>query len=175
LVRAAVLNHEAAAARKELKIVTEIAPDLPMVQADEGRIVQATSNLISNAIKFTPSGKQITVALSAAAGGAQVDIRDCGIGISPEDLPKLFAPFGQLHASATRTAGGAGLGLAISKGIVEEHGGWIRADSAPGAGSIFSFWLPGVPKPSASNPVSAFVTERPVSVKHDCERVVTRG
>jgi signal transduction histidine kinase/DNA-binding response OmpR family regulator len=143
LVRGAVLNLGNLAGRKGLRIITEIADDLPVIRADEMRIVQVLSNLFSNAMKFSSAGMEITVAVVPDSGGARVEIRDRGIGIAPEDLPKLFSRFHQLNASSTRTAGGTGLGLVISKGIVEEHGGWIRAESNLGEGSVFSFWLPG--------------------------------
>jgi signal transduction histidine kinase/DNA-binding response OmpR family regulator len=147
LVRGAVLNLGNLAGRKGLRIVTEMAEDLPVVRADEKRIVQVLFNLLSNAVKFSSAGSEIVVALRSDAGGVRVEIRDSGIGIAPEDLPKLFNQFRQLDASSTRAAGGTGLGLVISKGIVEEHGGWIRADSAPGQGSVFSFWLPEAAAP----------------------------
>lgn len=142
LVRGAVLNLGNLAGRKGLRIVTEMADDLPLVRADERRIVQVLSNLLSNAVKFSPAGGEIAVVLRSDAGGVRVEIRDSGIGIAAEDLPKLFNRFGQLDASSTRTAGGTGLGLVISRGIVEEHGGRMSAVSTPGAGSVFSFWLP---------------------------------
>jgi signal transduction histidine kinase/DNA-binding response OmpR family regulator len=147
LVRGAVLNLGNLAGRKGCRIVTEIADDLPMVRADEMRIVQVLSNLLSNAVKFSPAAAEIVVALRSDSGGVRVEIRDPGVGIAPEDLPKLFNRFRQLDASSTRTAGGTGLGLVISKGIVEEHRGWIRAESTPGEGSVFSFWLPGAAVP----------------------------
>ena len=75
-------------------------------------------------------------------GGIKVDVVDSGIGIASEDIPKLFLKFQQLDSSNTRKAGGTGLGLVISKGIVEEHGGRIWVESKKGEGSTFSFWIP---------------------------------
>ncbi len=150
LVRGAVLNLGNLAGRKGSRIVSEVAPDLPVVQADEMRIVQVLTNLLSNAMKFSPAGAEILVRVQADSGGVRVEIRDPGVGIQPEDLPKLFNRFQQIEASNTRTSGGTGLGLVISKGIVEEHGGWIRAESTPGVGSVFSFWLPGAEMSAAA-------------------------
>jgi signal transduction histidine kinase/DNA-binding response OmpR family regulator len=147
LVRSAVENLGNLAARQGLRIVTEMTDDLPLVRADERRIVQVLSNLLSNAVKFSPEGGDIIVALRSEAGGVRVEIRDPGIGIAADDLPKLFTRFRQLNASSTRTAGGTGLGLVISRGIVEEHGGTLHVASTPGAGSVFSFWLPGAAIP----------------------------
>ena len=155
LVRSAVANLGNLAARQGLRIVTEMMDDLPLVRADERRIVQVLSNLLSNAVKFSPAGGDIIVALRSESGGVRVEIRDPGIGIAEEDLPKLFTRFRQLNASSTRTAGGTGLGLVISRGIVEEHGGTLHVASTPGAGSVFSFWLPGatVPEETRETPL----------------------
>ena len=156
LVRSAVANLGNLAARQGLRIVTEMMDDLPLVRADERRSVQVLSNLLSNAVKFSPAGGDIIVALRSESGGVRVEIRDPGIGIAEEDLPKLFTRFRQLNASSTRTAGGTGLGLVISRGIVEEHGGTLHVASTPGAGSVFSFWLPGatVPEENRETPLT---------------------
>lgn len=133
------------AERKQIRIRLHAAPDLPRIRADEMRISQVLSNLLSNAIKFSREGTEIRVEALAMEGGATVGVIDQGIGIAPDDIPKIFRPFRQLDSSSTRMAGGTGLGLVISKGIIEEHGGRIWVESRPGAGSRFSFWLPGDP------------------------------
>jgi len=109
---------------------------LPM---DPGRIAQVLLNLLSNAIRYTPAGGTVVTAVVPAATGVRVEVRDPGRGIAPEDHPRLFQRYSQLEPDAS---GGIGLGLSISKAIVEAHGGTIGVDSALGAGSTFWFTLP---------------------------------
>lgn len=118
----------------------EIAAGLPPVYADRDRVVQALSNFLSNAVKFTPDGGRI--ALRATRGepeGVVFSVSDSGPGIRPEDLPEVFARFWQAKATASL---GSGLGLTIAKGIAEAHRGRVWAESTPGAGSTFYFALP---------------------------------
>jgi len=124
-------------------VVTPTAQEL-RVQADRGRVRQVLLNLLSNAIKFTPDGGRITVAAGPVNGGAEVRIAvsDTGIGIAAEDQPKLFQEFSQLDASASRQYEGTGLGLALSRRLIELHGGTIGVDSEMGKGSTFWFTLP---------------------------------
>lgn len=140
-VRKAVegLEHIASRASVELKCDLRQAAT---VHVDASRITQVVSNLVSNAIKFTPPGGQVTVGIAIDGPRATVQVRDNGIGIAPEDLPKLFESFRQIDMSSTREAGGAGLGLAICKEIVEAHGGRIGVMSEVGRGSMFWFSLP---------------------------------
>ena len=114
------------------------------VLADRGRVRQVLLNLLSNAIKFTPDGGRITVAAAATNGGAtaRVAVTDSGIGIAPEDQTKLFQEFVQLDASASRKYEGTGLGLALSRRLIELHGGAIGVESELGKGSTFWFTLP---------------------------------
>ena len=119
-----------------------VPQDLPLADMDENRIAQVVTNLISNAVKFSPSGSTIEVAVAVDGPNARVSVRDHGEGIRPEDLPKLFRKFSQLDSSSTRKAGGTGLGLAICKGLVEAHGGRIWVESEFGSGSTFHFTLP---------------------------------
>ena len=117
----------------------ECAPGLPPVIADRDRLAQVLSNLVGNALKFTPEGGWVTMRASATDEQVEISVQDTGSGISPEDLPRIFDPYWQ----AGRTARlGAGLGLTIAKGIVEAHGGQIRVDSEPGSGTTFTFSLP---------------------------------
>jgi signal transduction histidine kinase len=106
------------------------------------RVRQVLTNLVGNAIKFTPEGGAINVRVRPDGDGVRVEVIDTGVGITPADQRKLFNPFTQLDMSATRQAGGTGLGLSISKALVEAHGGQIGVESAPGAGSRFWFTLP---------------------------------
>src|SRR5438046_2767789 len=117
------------------------------VQADPGRVRQVLLNLLSNAIKFTPDGGRITVVAAPVNGGGAISevriaVSDTGIGIAAEDQPKLFKEFSQLDASASRKYEGTGLGLALSRQLVELHGGTMGVESEMGKGSTFWFTLP---------------------------------
>jgi two-component system sensor histidine kinase/response regulator len=132
--------------REKRQILTvEIAPDIPKrVISDEGRFSQVITNLLSNAVKFTPSLGKISLraSLSQLKGDIceiRVDVTDTGIGISQADKSRLFKSFEQADGGISRNYGGAGLGLAISKRIVELMGGSIWVESRPGRGSRFSF------------------------------------
>jgi PAS domain S-box-containing protein len=117
---------------------------------DGRRIQQVVTNLLHNAIKFTPKGGTITVRLSKDDGGVRCEVIDTGAGIAEEDIPKLFQRFSQLQRGMAK--GGTGLGLSISKSIVEAHGGHIGVKSRLGAGSTFWFTLPdGGPKAGAAS------------------------
>ncbi len=128
--------------QKNLELRSEVPGDLPEVVADAQRIGQVLLNLINNAIKFTPPGGTIRVRASVTGNSIRVEVVDTGIGISAQDLPRLFRPFTQLDMSSTRAAGGTGLGLSISKALVEAHGGKIGVESELGEGSTFWFTLP---------------------------------
>jgi PAS domain S-box-containing protein len=135
--------------RKKLRLQREIPPGIPEIHADEQRLTQVLLNLLGNAIKFTPDGGEIRVTLSDAPGHVVCSIRDNGVGIAPEDLPKLFEAFVQLEAG--QQAGGTGLGLGICKALIEAHGGEIGVESegAAGNGSHFWFRLPKAREASA--------------------------
>ena len=129
------------------KGVRLVAPDPGgggTIDGDRARLGQLFANLVRNAIKFTPPGGVVTVGWSRAAERrVRVDVTDTGIGIAPDVLPALFHPFEQGGAGTTRRYGGLGLGLAISKGIAEAHGGSVTAHSAgAGRGATFSVELP---------------------------------
>jgi signal transduction histidine kinase len=113
------------------------------ISGDPQRLEQVLFNLLSNAIKFTPPGGSVTVEAISERGEAIVVTRDTGVGFSAEQRDRLFQPFSQLHQNPALIRGGTGLGLYISKGIIEEHGGSIQCESAgPGQGSAFRFSLP---------------------------------
>jgi signal transduction histidine kinase len=120
----------------------EVVGELPEIVADEQRVSQVLLNLIANAIKFTPNGGNIRVRVARDGAFVRCEVADTGDGIAESDLPRLFQRFGQLDSSNTRAATGAGLGLSISKALVEAHGGAIGVTSAPGVGSTFWFTLP---------------------------------
>ena len=127
---------------RELKIVVNVAPDVETVEADPTRFRQILYNLVSNAIKFTEEGS-VKVSMERTDGGMlSVSVADTGIGIKEEDVPIIFEQFRQLDGSLTRAAGGTGLGLPISRRLVELHGGEIWVESELGEGTTFTFTLP---------------------------------
>jgi signal transduction histidine kinase len=113
-------------------VACEVEESLSL-HADAERLQQVLRNLLDNAIKFSPSGSEVTVSVHSTAKDVAFFVRDQGAGIAAADLPRIFDRFHQIDMSDARRAGGAGLGLAISKSIVEAHGGLIRAES-PGLG-----------------------------------------
>ena len=137
----AASEMESLAAQFKVELVP-IFEQQAIVSADSDRIVQVLTNLISNAIKFSPAGGRVTLRLSRSANAhrARISVEDEGEGIPPADAQKLFSKFGQLADGRKKL--GTGLGLAISKAIVEQHGGEIGIDSQAGRGSKFWFELP---------------------------------
>ena len=135
------------AEEKRLTLALDYSPAIPpRLLGDGGRIRQVLLNLAANAVKFTDAGGVRILATCAAqddrVATIRVEVRDTGIGIAPDKLPQLFQRFTQIDASTTRQYGGAGLGLAISRELIELMGGAIGAESDPGAGSTFWFSLP---------------------------------
>jgi two-component system phosphate regulon sensor histidine kinase PhoR len=128
------------AERANLKITINLPDDLPPVLADAERLQQVVTNLVHNAIKFTPAGGQVTIAAEPAGDEVVISVRDTGIGIPADDLPRIFERF--YKADRARSSGGTGLGLAIAKHLVQAHGGRIWAESVEGQGSTFYFTLP---------------------------------
>jgi signal transduction histidine kinase len=128
---------------------TTLSLDLPAepvhLVLDPRRIGQVLQNLIGNAIKFTPPNGHVHVHMSVLPGGVYTEVRDNGIGIAERDLPRLFERFYQADSSTTRESGGAGLGLYISRAIVEAHAGQLGVESQAGHGSRFWFMLPTDP------------------------------
>jgi signal transduction histidine kinase len=143
-----------------LRLVVESASDLPKVDADPSRLLQVLSNLLGNAMKFTPMGGQVVLSVRAVDGTAgdagscpgavRFAVSDTGPGIVPEDLPHVCDWFWQAEH---RARGGAGLGLAIAKGLIEAHGSRLRVESVPGQGS--TFWFTVSTAAAASEPHSA--------------------
>ena len=117
-------------------------PSLPEVDADYRAVKQVMLNLLSNALKFTPRGGRISVSAAIEGDRVRVTVEDTGIGISEEDLARLARPFEQAESQLVKTQQGSGLGLALTKSLVELHGGRLELSSQPGAGTAASFTLP---------------------------------
>jgi PAS domain S-box-containing protein len=130
------------AAEKNIDLTFDPGDSIPVVDIDNRRILQVMMSLIHNAIKFTGEGGSVSVRTRRDERGVLITVQDNGSGISPDELPKVFDTFRQLDGSSTRRWGGLGIGLAMAKHIVEQHGGRISAESQEGIGSTFSFVLP---------------------------------
>lgn len=139
LLREAAEMLEPIAREKSITFAVTGAEDLPVVRADPARVLQVLSNLVGNAVKFTPAGGSITLSAVRADGGVRCAVTDTGPGIPPAQIQRLFGKFWQAKRGDGR---GVGLGLAIARGIVEAHGGTIDVRSEVGRGSVFSFALP---------------------------------
>ncbi|MBE9176274.1 PAS domain-containing sensor histidine kinase [Synechocystis salina LEGE 06155] len=149
LIDSSLVYVKTQAIKKHITLTKAIAPDLPPIVVDERRIRQVLINLLNNAVKFTPEGGTVTVSVALLPSFTDIDhphvrlaVRDTGIGISPENLPKLFQPFIQVDSALNRKHEGTGLGLSLVKNIVEMHGGEVGVDSEEGRGSCFWFTIP---------------------------------
>jgi signal transduction histidine kinase len=130
------------AGRKSIRLQGSVADDVDPVEMDVQRIGRVLSNLVSNALRHTPSGGRVDIQAQTCQDGVCVVVRDSGEGIQPADLPHLFERFFRGDKSRSRSTGGSGLGLAIARGLVEAHGGSIQVESQPGQGAVFTFTLP---------------------------------
>jgi len=127
---------------RRVTLITEVEPDLPAALADRQRIAQVVANLVRNAVRHTPEGGLVAVRACHRDGQAVVTVEDTGVGIPADQLPHVFERFYRADPSRDRASGGAGLGLAIVRELVEAMGGEVSAESVVGQGSRFSFTLP---------------------------------
>lgn len=132
------------AEQEGVEVVVECPPHVILVHADSQRITQVLTNLLNNAVKFSPRGSVVRVEVEETDSGLYCRVVDYGIGIAPDDVPQLFKPFVQLAAGVNK-AGGTGLGLSISKAIIEAHDGRIGIENRPD-GATFWFYLPTRPQ-----------------------------
>ncbi|MDP2169355.1 MAG: PAS domain S-box protein [Rhodocyclaceae bacterium] len=142
VARHALVANEGYGQQHDVALRLVATPERAMVQADEHRLLQVFANLISNAVKYSPQGGTVDVALGGQAGRIRVSVRDRGPGIPAEFRSRMFQRFAQADSSDTRQKGGTGLGLSITKAIVERHGGSIGFTSEEGVGTEFHFELP---------------------------------
>jgi len=126
---------------KELRLVIKLDETLPPIKFDSDKILQVLTNLVNNAVKYAKKGT-ITIATSKSENTIHVSVEDTGPGIKKQDIPKLFIKFGQLATGKERETGSTGLGLVISKEIIEKHNGKIWVESEYGRGAAFHFILP---------------------------------
>lgn len=143
-----------------------VAPGLPPVFADSQRVARVLLNLLGNALRHTLVGGAIAVTAEPDGSFVRIGVRDSGSGIAAADLPHVFERFCRGEKSRSRSHGGAGLGLAIARGLVEAHGGRIWAESGPGEGATISFTLPidpgsAVAPPPANPPPTGAPRQRP--------------
>jgi len=129
------------AERGQVDLRLRIPRALPRLHCDARRVRQILFNLVSNAVKFTPHGGLVTVA-ARVVGDLEIEVRDTGIGIAPQEIPALFEPFNRIVNHLTRGAEGAGLGLALTQRFVQMHGGTISVSSAPGTGTVVTVRVP---------------------------------
>jgi len=143
VIEQTVAAFGAAATDQQVRLVTDVAPDLPIVQGDDDRLRQALRNLIANALRYTPPGGHVALQARTVDGAVEVQIHDTGEGIGLEHLPHVFERFYRADPSRTRRSGGSGLGLAIVRQIVRAHGGEITvASDGLGRGTTFTLRLP---------------------------------
>ena len=161
VIERAITATSALFSATNLDLVTDVATDLPAVMADQDRLVQVLTNLLGNAQKFTPSGGKVSLAARLTVGDGTpskpdmvlVSVADSGIGIAPENHRRIFEKFGQIGDTLKDRPKGTGLGLPISKEIIEHYGGRIWVESELGKGSTFLFTLP-VPRATETAPAA---------------------
>ena len=167
VARAAIASVRHLAEAKNIELTIEVDPQAGFVWGDPYRLQQCFWNLVSNAIKFTPKGGRVQVAVSRTGGHIDFTVVDDGKGIAPAFLPHMFERFRQADASTTRYHGGLGLGLSIVKSLVELHGGSVRASSEGlGKGATFCIEMPAIasnalPTVTQRDQPSASMAERP--------------
>ena len=160
------------AMKKEIEIASTIEPQNALLIADKNKFKQVLYNLLSNAIKFTPPDGKVAVTATAAGEKLVITVKDSGIGIPPELQHKIFGAFYQVQSASNREYPGTGLGLALTRKLVELHGGVIDFDSRPGEGTTFRVELPARPGPSKRNRVLV-VEDNPSNL--DLARMVLEG
>lgn len=142
LLRQAAAAYQHQAEQQQIELAVRAGADLSPLKADPERLAQVLSNLLANALRYTPAGGQITLTARSHSGGVLLQVEDTGSGIPPEELSHIFNRFYRLDKSRHQTGGESGLGLAIARAIVEAHGGAISVASQPGRGTRFEIWLP---------------------------------
>jgi two-component system phosphate regulon sensor histidine kinase PhoR len=141
LVERALLLLDPVAERVGVKIVRNLSPDLPPILGDADLIARAATNLVDNAVKFSPVNSTVTVSARAEGSAVLIEVVDQGCGVAPEFLPHIFEKFYRVPRAASADVPGAGLGLALVREVAELHNGTAAVESRPGKGSVFSLYL----------------------------------
>jgi signal transduction histidine kinase len=142
VVRKVVELMEAEAQVKKISLAAKFDSSLPPVLGDKNNLEGVFTNVVSNAIKYTPAGGKVAIEVCSDGDYVKTVVKDTGIGISQEDLPRIFDKFSRIKSEKTREIIGTGLGLSIVKGIVEAHLGSISVESEEGKGTSFTVLLP---------------------------------
>lgn len=142
LIQGAMVTLQLQMQSKQQQLLLDLPPSMPPVRGDATRIAQILTNLLSNAHKYTPAGGTITISAAREGDFLRVSVTDTGVGMTEEEQANLFTRFYRAKNIATQDVGGTGLGLTITRTLVEMHGGAITVQSAPDVGSTFSFTLP---------------------------------
>ena len=158
-VESAVEQAQSTAARRGLKLGLSLPPNPVRIRHDPQRIGQVVTNLVGNALKFTPRGGSVTVELQPVAEGARIVVRDTGVGIDAGELPHIFDRFYRGTMANEARGSGSGLGLAIVKSIVDLHAGRVTVDSRLGAGTTFTVLLPRDPRAASEAPPAVSPSE----------------
>ncbi len=145
VVSQVVSEIDVARSDRGVRLEDDLPDDLPSIDADRERLHQVLFNLVDNAVRFTPQGGEVVVSAHRHDGAVSISVRDTGVGISSEHLPRLFERFYRVDSARSREDGGTGIGLAIARSVVEAHGGHLKAESEFGKGSVFTFDLPVAP------------------------------
>lgn len=127
---------------KEIYVTTDVAPSLPLVSSDPEKVTRVLTNLVDNAINYTPEGGEVQITARADHSFVRISVSDTGIGISKAEQEKIFDRFYRSEDEHVQAVPGTGLGLAIVRSLVEMHGGQLDLESEPGVGSTFTFSLP---------------------------------
>jgi signal transduction histidine kinase len=143
LVSTVIARLQPQFAEKNVTLTADVPVDLPAVGADADRIEQVLTNLLGNALQYTPDGGAVTVTARSSGDGVEFSVQDTGLGLRPDDLTRIFQRFYRVDKSRSRASGGSGIGLTIARHIIEAHSGRIWAESpGPHQGSTFYFTLP---------------------------------
>jgi PAS domain S-box-containing protein len=173
IVQHSVDGVQQIAMENDVRFIVDVPRTLSPVMGDADRLTQALVNLLSNAVKFAPPHSVVNVAAREEGAFVLLSVQDYGHGIAPEDLSRLFGKFQQLDGTAARRKGGTGLGLTITKAIIEEHGGHVTVDSTVGEGTTFTMAVPrGEGAAEAWQPKSAAASVASASPPDAAERTV---
>ena len=154
ILSSCLLIIEAKAREKDIAVACDLAPDLPPMLGDALRIKQILINLLGNAVKFTPSKGEITIAARATPQGfLAIAVTDTGIGMSPSEVDTALRPFGQVDSGFNKRHEGTGLGLPIAHALARMHGGDLRIDSSKGRGTRVTLLIPVVREPAGEPPL----------------------